>query len=263
MFLGRSKAEQYFGFLPFFTYINFVLGYVPLVLSDVTSQIIVLLYVMYNSMYKLLNTLAGKFTNTTLMSIEGSYSVSTSTSSTPLNTELNSSPLFSNSSSTKQSDLKTNPFFSKSLSLARQNLLYTGNSYMHIGSGNTLCTVSNDVNFSTLRLKIPHSLHKNSFNGTLTMRESYYLNTVSEENWKVRNLTVSLSDISNLYKTNNASPLFNFNLTPNLNNAKQQRWFTRNSLLNESFITNSFLVTQAKKLIGLGTLDREFSSKNL
>ena len=35
IFMGRTKSEQYLGFLPFFSYINFALGYVPLALHDV------------------------------------------------------------------------------------------------------------------------------------------------------------------------------------------------------------------------------------
>jgi hypothetical protein len=45
--------------------------------------------------------------------------------------------------------------------------------------------------------------------------------------------------------------------------AKQQRWLTKNSLLNESIMPNSFLVTQSKKLIGLGFLDKDFTDKTL
>jgi hypothetical protein len=45
--------------------------------------------------------------------------------------------------------------------------------------------------------------------------------------------------------------------------AKQQRWLTRNSLLSESVIPNSFLITQAKKLIGQSTLNKDFTSKTL
>lgn len=35
MFLGRSKSEQYFGFIPFFSYINFFLGYIPMATGDI------------------------------------------------------------------------------------------------------------------------------------------------------------------------------------------------------------------------------------
>jgi hypothetical protein len=56
---------------------------------------------------------------------------------------------------------------------------------------------------------------------------------------------------------------FNFNLKTNLILAQQQRWFAKNSLLTESITHNSFLLTQAKKLIGSGTLDKDSSSKSL
>jgi hypothetical protein len=70
IFLGRSKAEQYFGFLPFFSYVNFLLGYIPLVLSDTTSQFIVIIYSFYTFLYKYIyNKLTLFFRNT--LFIEG------------------------------------------------------------------------------------------------------------------------------------------------------------------------------------------------
>jgi hypothetical protein len=56
---------------------------------------------------------------------------------------------------------------------------------------------------------------------------------------------------------------FNFNIENNLSIAKQQRWLVRNSLLTESIIPNSFLITQSKKLIGSGVLDKDFTNKTL
>jgi hypothetical protein len=49
----------------------------------------------------------------------------------------------------------------------------------------------------------------------------------------------------------------------NLNVSKEQRWLTKNSLLSESIIHNSFLISQSKKLIGSGFLDKDFSTKTL
>jgi hypothetical protein len=45
--MGRSKAEQYLGFLPLFSYINFILGFLPLVIHDLWSQILFTLYILY------------------------------------------------------------------------------------------------------------------------------------------------------------------------------------------------------------------------
>jgi hypothetical protein len=64
-------------------------------------------------------------------------------------------------------------------------------------------------------------------------------------------------------KTTNYPSHFNFNLKTNLTLAQQQRWLAKNSLLTESITHNSFLITQAKKLIGSGTLDKDSSNKSL
>jgi hypothetical protein len=74
---------------------------------------------------------------------------------------------------------------------------------------------------------------------------------------------MSLNDIHMILKKNKYPNLFSFNLEDNLNTAKQQRWFAKNSLLSEAIIPNSFLITQAKKLIGTGLLDSEFTNKTL
>jgi hypothetical protein len=78
-----------------------------------------------------------------------------------------------------------------------------------------------------------------------------------------KNFRLNLHTMYNLYSKKNYPLLFDFNINTNLENAKQQRWFVRNSLLSESIINNSFLVTQAKKIIGLGSTSRDFSSNTL
>jgi hypothetical protein len=47
IFLGRSKSEQYFGFLPMFSYFNFILGYIPIVMGDFLSEFILYLYILF------------------------------------------------------------------------------------------------------------------------------------------------------------------------------------------------------------------------
>lgn len=119
------------------------------------------------------------------------------------------------------------------------------------------------INTSTLKLKNQIHTYGMLIDNTLTLKESIYLDSLSATNFKVHNINSSLNDITRLYKMYKYPAVFNFNISANLEMAKQQRWVSRNSLLNESFITNSFLITQSKKLIGLGTLDNEFSSKNI
>lgn len=94
VFLGRSKAEQYFGFLPFFTYINFILGYVPLVVSDATSQLILSVYVSYIFLLKYFYKLTNLLTNNLIDSIEVHNSRSTGFNADK--SKLNVSDLFVN-----------------------------------------------------------------------------------------------------------------------------------------------------------------------
>ena len=63
VFLGRSKSEQYFGFLPLFSYFNFILGYIPLVLGDTISQLMFGAYVLYMCILKLFQKLLDSVTS--------------------------------------------------------------------------------------------------------------------------------------------------------------------------------------------------------
>ena len=45
--MGRSKSEQYLGFLPFFSYINFFMGFIPLLFHDLWFQVLFTAYVFY------------------------------------------------------------------------------------------------------------------------------------------------------------------------------------------------------------------------
>jgi hypothetical protein len=45
--------------------------------------------------------------------------------------------------------------------------------------------------------------------------------------------------------------------------SKEQRWLVKNSLISEAVVNNSFLITQAKKLIGSGTLNKDYTSNTL
>ena len=57
--LGRSKSEQYFGFLPLFSYFNFVLGYSPILFSDLWSQLFFFLCILHT----LVSGVISKFLN--------------------------------------------------------------------------------------------------------------------------------------------------------------------------------------------------------
>jgi hypothetical protein len=254
VFLGRSKAEQYFGFLPFFTYINFIIGYVPLVLSDATSQLILSVYIVYVFTLKYFYNLTNLFTNNLIDIIEVQ-----NTNNTNLNTnkpKLNVSDLFLNKN-VVNSNTQT-PLLSKALNITQSKLSLVN--YSITANVRSKLLTSNVLN-NTIKFK--SSKLNPIFNNNITLEESTYLNINTNNNFKIKNTTINLSDLNKIRHAKNYPLFFNFNLESNLNLSKQQRWLTKNSLLTESLINNSFLITQAKNLIGSGLLDKDFSSKTL
>lgn len=258
VFLGRSKSEQYFGFLPLFSYFNFILGYIPLVFSDTISQLILIIYILYISAVNLSYNIINKLSNNTLVSIENKLIISSDSLPT-----VSTKKSISNFNNLFNNSIQTIPFFSKTLSKVNQNLHFL-NKYSCINKSNqdilnTSNVLKNQVNLLTILVKKPTY----SINNTLSVSESFYSNLQHLNNFKIKNTQINLN---NIYKFNNLTRLpasFSFNLENNLNIAKQSRWLTRNSLLSEAIVPNSFLITQAKKLIGLGFLDKDFTDKSL
>ena len=269
-FLGRSKSEQYFGFLPFFSYINFLLGYIPLVFSDITSQIILVVYITYTSVINLSYRFFNKITNNTLLSLEArSSGIVYGGSNNNSKIKTVHDQLFNNQGSHNTHSTLV-PFFSKNLSNLRKNLSLLDQSYQNLN--NSLVTTSQPTNsflnnnsFNTyiVRTKQTTPSLVNTVSSSFTNSEGFYSNSKNLNNFKIKSAQVSLNDIHKLYNLSNYPVFFNFNLEKNLNMAKQQRWLTKNSLLSESIMPNSFLVTQSKKLIGLGFLDKDFTDKTL
>jgi hypothetical protein len=98
---------------------------------------------------------------------------------------------------------------------------------------------------------------------TVTASESVYTGCGSISNYKIRNTAVTLSYLNNLHKVYHLPNTFDFNIKPNLDISNQQRWLTKNSLLTESIVHNSFIFTQAKKLIGTGLLNKDLTNQTL
>jgi hypothetical protein len=128
-------------------------------------------------------------------------------------------------------------------------------------------TYSLNFKNTTLRTKLNTNNLKSYTPNNITLSESRYVygtfdNDINSAN-KNRTLSLSLDKLNRfLSKPKNPSN-FDFNIENNLNISKQQRWLVKNSLLSESILNNSFLITQSKKLIGLGTLDKDYTSKTL
>lgn len=259
IFLGRSKAEQYFGFLPLFSYFNFLLGYIPLVFSDLTSQLILLSYIFYTLITRILYKFLNLFNQNVLDSVETKYSKGLSYRN------LNQQPLANFKfvtllRSAKPDTLGITVFTKKLYNL---NFLVSPLTLTELNFNKLKNPVlSYDLNLSTLLLKsTPHT--NNLLHTYLTFDESYYSAENLNTNFKNKNIKISLkliNTINNFYK----NPLFfNFNIDNNMLLSKQQRWLARNSLLTENIVPNSFLVTQAKKLTGLNTLNPNFTNKTL
>jgi hypothetical protein len=149
--------------------------------------------------------------------------------------------------------------FSKQLNILNNNIFSVSTVGNKLGTEDSY-SFYNNLNLTTLKTK-----NQNIFSncGSVTLDEAFYKNTPFLTNLKVINLKTSLLDINKVYKTINNPNFLYFNIENNINMSKQQRWLSKNSLLSESITQNSFLITQSKKLLGSGVLDKNFSSKNL
>jgi hypothetical protein len=153
-----------------------------------------------------------------------------------------------------------NAIFSKSINQLKNQLILTNNS-INVNSPDTAYKLVQNVLYSTLQPKSVKECLLGKYD--ITKKESYYVDSKTYDFTKTKTTQITLNDIHRLGKTVNYPSHFNFNLKTNLILAQQQRWLAKNSLLTESITQNSFLLTQAKKLIGSGTLDKDSSNKTL
>ena len=251
--LGRSKAEQYFGFLPFFAYINFFLGYIPLMLSDLISQVIFVTYLIYTLIIKFLYRACDTVISKNFLFLE--KNIPTKFNANSVKSVKNCETL----SALNYSASSVIPFLPKQIFSVQQKLLYLTPDYT-IKYTPLSYLLTNQTSILKLRDSISSKFRTKL---TVTEQESKYLGLSNLNNFKVHNKVFSLNENNNFFRTINYPNNFNFNLQNNLNVSKQQRWLAKNSLLTESIMSNSFLITQSKKLIGLGFLDKDFASKTL
>lgn len=247
------------GFYRFFSYINFILGYVPLLISDLVSQLTLLVYTLYmlltQVVYKTLNII-----NTNLLnSIESKYMRVISNSNPKLvnSNKLNLLNLFQMS----RNDSSSLPLWTKKLYNVQESTKLLNKSSIDFADSK--------INYLSLNFYTNIFLSKNFFKTkntkciSVTLDESFYSADNLKNNFQNRNLKISLTTLNKIYNLSNYPLFFNFNIDSNLKISKQQRWLARNSLLTESIISNSFLTTQAKKLIGLNTLNSSYTNKTL
>jgi hypothetical protein len=225
IFLGRTKSEQYFGFLPFFSYFNFLLGYLPLVFSDIFSQIVIILYAFYTFCYKTAYFFLNKISSNTLTLLSGN----SNSAKNELYIHKNSNPnldlktMFTTLTFTPNSEKYKIPLISKTLSLVRKDISII----------NTVPTKNIDAltNYFTPYDLINQTKTNRYINKVISLSnttcisesESSYSSINTLVNNKVHNTTLTLNALSKFYKTKNYPVIFNFNIKNNLNIANQQR----------------------------------------
>lgn len=236
--------------------------------SDITSQIVLLVYVLYSFLTKTVYNFIGWLTNKSLsaFNIETSKKLlqSSAYKSEEANTSTRSLPSLFNlhvlNACSSQSNVS---LYSKLLNSTSQSLNTLSSTYsLTLDKGKCVDSVSYSRNllFGTLK---PNSISRTALVGNITELESKYVNSAKLSSYNLKNLNLNLNNFYNVTGLLKSPTGFDFNIHSNLLTAQQQRWLAKNSLLSESIVPNSFLVTQAKKLIGYNTLNKDFSQKTL
>lgn len=251
-----------------FSYINFLLGYLPLLFNDIFSQVILVTYVIYVSVTGLFSKLINSVTKGFLLTPSNKlgYRYNTTSLTTRLNTGVTHhlSTFFTNTSERANLGINYLHFFSKNLSQTNNNLNLLTNYLSVPRLTTTYLSPSMFINidnlmYSTLKVRGGVTGLKKTF----TEEEFLYIKSPNIDHRKVQNTQLNLNWLNHFTSTSIPLTRFNFNIIPNMSISKQQRWLVRNSLLNESVMSNSFLLTQTKKLLGSGLLDKNFSNKTL
>lgn len=254
-YLGRSKSEQYFGYLPLFSYVNFILGYIPLTLHEGWSQVLIYIYITHlfftNLLLLFVNTITTKYLNLWSTSYSKLTYPSKKQNSTSIQNKVNNLTIYNwlGQLYTTNNVYLNVLNFSKTLSnlelnLNNLNTLPVVTSYS-IGTNTKLFSIGKNIKYPTKRLILD--------------TETYYVNSVDS----LKNTKTTLSAINSTTKKNKSLQPLNFNIISNLGNAKEQRWLVRNSLLSNGILTNSSLITQSKKIIGLGLYNKDLTTNSL
>ena len=222
VFLGRSKSEQYFGFLPLFSYFNFVLGYIPLVLSDSISQLMFASYILYMFILKSFQKFLDLVTNNLVSNLSNSKNnnyINDYTNSHN-NSHKGATYVLGNSFGKNNTFLSKNAIFSKSLNQVKNQLILT-NSSTNINTSDKAYQLVRDILHSTLQPKFIREYSPTKHN--ITKNESYYVDSKTYNFAKTKTTQITLNDIHKISKTVNYPSHFNFNLKTNLTLAQQQR----------------------------------------
>jgi hypothetical protein len=151
---------------------------------------------------------------------------------------------------------------SKTLSKVRKDLSLVNSDTVALSSTKNIINLNN-LGYLTILTKVPHKPNYLVISNSITSSESLYTRSSHLNNTRSHNSTLTLNELYTLTQSHQYPHTFNLNLKTNLDIANQQRWLTKNSLLTESIVNNSFLITQSKKLIGSGLLNKDFTNQNL
>merc|ERR1712023_108097 len=238
-----------------------------MIMSDLTSQLIILTYSLYTIMYKVLYSVLNKLLypfNKTITPTSSNFSeFTTKNDSLVTNNSCNTSNIHHILSSNQK------PSFIPKLSkvISKLNL-----SFSYFNSNTQIIPTNETINKFFLQnnnyLNLLLSLNKcnpvdsiKTFD--ITSTEVSYIPVLDKLSLKTHNTSLNLNELYKLSRSSLFRSKFNFNLESHLNISNQQRWLTKNSLLSESIIHNSFRITQAKKLLGTGLLNPNYTSNSL
>jgi hypothetical protein len=254
-FLGKSKSEQYFGFIPFFRLWSDTLNTLLIYINESQSQFFILFFSLITYFYTKINTL---ISNNIFYIFNLALTPSVTT---------NRNSFKKNRNSNKQGLNKKSLNLSGSKPLNYSNVLYNlliiQNSLIYFKS---LPKLEYKTHLSSCR---PHPLHKlikssNGYRGytnLITVSEAFYGSNITSSKLVSTNLNLKSTQ---MYTNSHRSLLqFDFNLLNNLNMGKEQRWLVKNSNLTEFLNRNNNMFTQSKKLLGHTFYNNNFSNKNL
>lgn len=256
---GKTKSEQYLGFIPFFSIWDASLNYALVVFNELQSYLFLSIFGLITSAFIILKN---QLPNFILNLFYNSFVVNRVRDKQffkPQVKKLKNSPL-ANTETFKSSSEQTSDYINTFYKLSvLQNSI---NHFKSVGNLNTRTSTNLFLNKQHPLFFIKSSYsHTNANNNTVTRSESFYSTNLNPT--KIFNLPSNLKNIQNHTGYHKSLTYFDFNLLNNLNLGKEQRWLTKNSILTEFLNKNTNAFTQSKKLLGLSHYNNALTNKNL
>jgi hypothetical protein len=241
-FLGKSKSEHFLGFLPFFSLIDTGLSLLVIQLSDMYTQLFLLIFALSNLIY---NNISKLF----LTLFSNAFTVNNNKVSSKLPNNFNNKKTQNNfnNKANKISNLDNSYLKLLYHLIYIQNITnkvtLPQNNYSHltqINNYNITIKLINSMSNKILLNFILINRDKCNYISKITTSESIYSIKLDNNN-KQFNMVNSLNNLYKFIFSQKSLNRLDFNLYNNLNIAKEQRWLTKNSLLTEFLSKNSNL----------------------